>query len=751
MFEQVIVAEKHSLAKAIAEALEELLGVKMRKEDGYYVVGDYVVTWLAGHMLETAQPGAYREDWKRWNMAVLPMVPTEWKTEPSKGKDGKPDQGKLKQVGIVGDLIGRSKVVVNAGDAAREGQLLVDEVLVHLGKDPFGPDVKRLWVKSYVRKDMLAALKSMAPNASKKGLYEAALCRQRADWIHGLNLTRCYSLRAGEKGHDIKVSVGRVQTPTLKLVVDRDMEIERFRPVDYYTPVAICWHTGGSFRGAWVTPDDHPGLDSDGRLIDKAVAEGIAAAVKGKTGKVSKFDAAEKRDPQPLVYSLSALQKDCSAKFGLTAQETLDIAQTLYEKHKATTYPRSDSQHLPKAMLEEAPKIVANLGRVSALAELVENADLTIVSRVWDDSKVSDHHGIVPTAEAPDLTTMTEDERKVFDLIARTFLAQFFQEFRYRAVTAYVDVEGHAFKATGRRTLDVGWKAVFGHQQTEDDESEGDAELPEMKTGDAVEVRDAGVNASKTKPPSPFTDGTLIDAMAGIHRLVSDPQVKAKLKENSGLGTEATRASIIEKLISNGYLSRIGSGKSKKFRSTSKGRAVIAAVVAADPMVADPGMTALWEEQLAEVERGTREASAFMGRIVGYVTHLVQTSKPLELAGVKPKFEPLPGHGKECPMCGEGRMRTRVGKVSGKRFLGCDRHPECDHVEWAKDEIKPLAGHGDACPDCDGTKVTKQVFKDGPTKGNRFLACSLKCGWREFPEEGGWEPRGGKKAAGGAA
>ncbi len=732
MTRQLFIAEKPSLAKEIAQALGEKNGVRAEKGNGAWTVGEDKVTWLFGHMYEQFTPPDYDIKFKQWSIGDLPIVPDKWKLKVSKDK--------ADHIRTINQLIKGAKSVVNAGDAAREGQLLVDEVLVEAGWDPFSDKTHRLWVRSVARKDLLEALGEMNLNQSKEALYNSAVCRQRADWLHGLNLTRLYSIKARQAGADQMISVGRVQTPTLKLVVDRDLEIKNFKAVDHYLPSGIFVHEKGKFKANWVIPTDGPGTDSEGRLVDKSVAEEVLARISGKEGKISEFKATDKKKEPPLPYALSSLQMECSAKFGLSAQETLDMAQKLYETHKVTTYPRSDSKYLPNSIYQdEAPKILANLkGMSDDLGRAAEGSNGKLKSKAWNDSKVSDHHAIIPTTEATPakISSLTGMERKVFDLIAKTFIAQFYPDQRWKSLSATVAIDKDKFKATGRHEIDAGWKIAFaaGKQEADEDQEEDTQTLPVMSKNDPVSVDSGTVQSKRTTPPSPFTDGKLIEAMTNIHKFVTDSETKKRLKENDGIGTEATRANIIETLIKRRFLIRKGKNK---LLSTDTGQSVILALPAD---VTDPGLTAIWESYLEKVSKGELDLEKFMEVQIKNVTERVKSGKEatVKIKGAK-TIVPLKGHGEQCKKCGKGVMITREirkGEHKGKKFLSCDQYPECDSVIW--EDIEPIEGHGKECPKCKkGKMLTRQVQK-GEHKGKKFLSCDQYrksgCNHSEWPK-----------------
>lgn len=733
-FEHVFIAEKPSLAEAIAQARAEQVGGRASKNDGYWSVGNDAVTWLFGHMYELAEPGDYSDRWKSGGIESLPIeiAEGEWKMFPN--EDKKAHIRKI--VAVMKD----GTNIVNCGDAAREGQLLVDEVIVENGIDPFASNVKRLWVKSMARKDMLKALEDIFPNADKQPLYNSATCRQRADWLHGMNFSRLYSALARSSGHNVGISVGRVQTPTLRLVVDRDRERKNFKAVDHFLPKIEFEHEKGRFSATWVIPAEYEGLDPEGRLIDKTVAEKIVAKIAGKKGSIASFKSTKKFQAPILPYSLSILQAACGSQLGMTAQEVLDTAQSLYETHKATTYPRSDSRYLPTAILsDEAPGIMEALGETDVLGEAVSGGDLKLKSAAWDDSKISDHHGIIPTSEfsAGMLKRMSDIERKVFFIIAKAFVAQFYPPYTYNSLVAEVSCEREKFKATGKEVLDYGWKKVYGAEETGDDEDEDETgqTLPVMEKGDDVEALKGELNPKRTTPPPAFTDGTLITAMANVHRFVTNPETKKRLKENEGLGTEATRAATIEKLLRKKFLRRKGKNG---LESSEFGQSVID-VLPED--LKDPGLTALWESALDKVAKGNLEPEKFMTQLGKTISAGIEGARgsSIEIKGVR-AVRPIDGHGETCPKCGEGKLITREvqkGQHKGKKFLSCTRYPDCDHSQWPQEKVDPIDGHGEACEKCGtGKMLTRLVKKDGPNKGKKFLGCdNQECKNARWPAE----------------
>lgn len=737
----LFIAEKPSLAEAIAKAHAKMKGTSAQKtQHGYWQVGNDAITWLYGHMYGLVPPEVYNPDFKTWKIDTLPIVPDKFMLAMTG------DEKKQAHTKIVGSLAKSATTIVNAGDAEREGQLLVDELLEENGISPHGSNVLRLWVSSMTEKDIIAALKALTPNAQKKNLYLAGVMRSYADWLVGINLSRAYTLVGRASGGNSLISIGRVQTPTLKLVVDRDNEIANFKSVDHYLPSGLFKHTNGSFRANYVVPDDCAGLDPEGRLVDKKVADDIVQKIAGKQGHVVEFTKSVKSKSAPLAYSLSALQAECASKLQMTAKETLEVAQSLYETHKATTYPRSDCQYLPKSILEnEAAEIMDRLSGIPSYSESAAGADLMIKSKVWDDSKLSDHHGIIPTMEVSPATyaRMTSEERSVFDLIAKAFIAQFYPDHQWNALAATVEVEGEKFKANGKQVLNQGWKTVYGAVDIDDEEGEdsSDQALPMMTKADAVLVEKSDVTSKRTTPPAAFNDGTLIAAMTNIHKFVNDPAVKKRLKENSGIGTEATRASILETLLTKSMLKRVGK---TKLASTDLGKLVIKMSSTISPEVALPELTAEWEDKLKAIENGQASADQFLEDLIAHVSGIVERNRQ----AAKPSL--LDGHGKACDKCGTGRMITRKTK-DGRFFLSCtgynkDDPDSCKNAVWPNDPNKPkpnVEQTGQKCPKCEVGNVLKRENADK----RPYFSCDeyhgkddkRNCGyfmWTDLPKGG---------------
>lgn len=697
---RLFIAEKPSVAMDIARAL----GGNIVRGNGFVEVDGDVVTWCVGHLIGQAKPEAYGSQYEKWQASTLPIVPTEWQmVANSKTKD---------QLKTVGALLKKAGLVVNCGDSAREGQLIVDELIDYFGYR--GP-AKRLWLQEMNLAAIRKGLSRMRDNNEYRKLYACALARSRADWIMGMNLTRGYTVAWQSRGNEGTLHIGRVQTPTLCLIVARDLEIENFKPQDYFVLKVSVKHQNGTFTGTWQAPKDADYLDEAGRILDRKILAAVIARVEGKEGLITACDTKPNLRSAPLPFSLGDLQKTCNKMLGLSPSQTLTIAQALYEKHKLTTYPRTDYSHLPEDEHSMSEKIVecakSNFG---STWDFTGTPDFTIKSAAWDSSKIGDHHGIRPTTvKNYDLGQLSKTELAVYRLIVRNFLAQFYPPYRYNSTAVDVFCEGETFKATGTVETDAGWKVLFRSDGGTEKDDENQA-LPKMTAGDGCKLVDARADAKKTSPPPRFDGASIIDAMEKAHLFVTDPKVKARLKE-TGIGTPATRAATVDNLIDREYVDEVKEGKRKVYISTSKGRLLYQAV---PPQLRKPDLTAYFEELLGAIERGELDLDAFMEHQVKYVTKLIDDIKsgkvasemprledcaPPERTGAKkstPRGEGSPaktpatnngasqGAAKTCAKC-NAPMRLRTG--SKGPFWGCTSYPDCKHTEQVQDGQKSAA------------------------------------------------------------
>lgn len=680
---RLFIAEKPNLAKAIANGLGN-----DRKDDGCIRCGDDVVTWCFGHMLELAWPQDYKPEYAQWRREHLPIIPSEWKYKVRKDA--------AKQLSIIGSLLREADSVVNAGDPDREGQLLVDEVLEHFNYR--GP-VARIWLPSLDDKSVRIALDGIRDNAPYAPLRDAARARSLADWLVGINATRAMTIKRRESGHSETLSLGRVQTPTLALVVARDREISSFKPIDYLVLRASLVHSAGEFAATFVPSETQAGLDSSRRLIDAAVADALVAGVKGANGLVAEAAREAKTKAAPLPHSLSSLQKAASAQLGMSAQQVLDTAQSLYEK-KLTTYPRTDCRYLPNEQFDGAAAVLAALSSVPGLEQVAGTADVSLKSCAWNTQKVTAHHAIAPTGEMPP-DNLKPAECDLYLMIATAFCLQFHPAMRYEAQKVAVTLADTRWEATGRHVLDPGWTRFTGSDEEQD--GAPDQALPPLEQGDALQCRDVQILKKKTSPPSRFSEGTLIEAMANVHRFVSDADAKATLRETKGIGTEATRAKVLETLKERGYLAL----DKKSVVSTPLGREIIDLT---PPALKDPITTAEWESMLESIAQGKETLDAFLAEQVRILPDLLT---PI-LGDGKPAFP--------CPDCGAALNRRKRNK-DGSWFWGCMAYPDCK-VILPDDNGKPgtarpkpvLSEH--VCKACG-----KPLIKRTGAKGE-FYGCS---------------------------
>ncbi len=590
----LIVAEKPSVARDIAR----VLGVKGRGE-GCMTGGDYIVTWAIGHLVSLSEPGETDARWVKWNMADLPMLPERipLKVLPATKQ----------QFAVIKGLMKSAEVsdIICATDSAREGELIFRYIYQKAGcKKP----VRRLWISSMTDAAIQQGFAELKPASYYDSLYESARCRSEADWLVGMNASRAFSL-----AYNAHLSVGRVQTPTLNLIVQRDLEIENFVPKDYWEVHANF----GDYEGVWVNPKS-----KKTQTDDEAQANAVRDAVAGQAAVVEESKVERKKIAPPQLYDLTSLQREANRKLGYSADKTLKLAQSLYETHKLITYPRTDSRYLPDDM---KPKIAATLKKLpAAYQSFVQSEDLhwgLKSKRFYDNSKISDHHAIVPTDKTADSSKLTRDEALLFDMIARRLIAAHYPYYEYDAAKVVTKVGEHKFKSTGAMPVVEGWKALYRGDKGEDKEPP----LPQLSAGDMRKVEEATVKKCQTKPPAPHTDASLLNLMENAGRDIEDETLREQMK-SSGLGTPATRAATIERLIDVGYAARRG----KTIVSTEKGRQLIAVV---PQQIASAVTTGKWEKFLSDMAAQKDEAARdqksarFMDGIRRFSVFLVDAAK----------------------------------------------------------------------------------------------------------------------------
>ena len=654
---RLIVAEKPSVGRDIAGALG-----RHRRGKGALAGDGWTVTWALGHLAELAPPDAYGEEYKKWRLESLPILPERFKVRVSSKT--------REQFGVVKGLMKDASVteVVNACDAGREGELIFAYLY---GLSGCRKPVLRLWISSLTHEAIRAGFGSLRDGLTMKPLEDAARSRGEADWIVGMNATRAYSVRFGRPGNVL--SVGRVQTPTLKLLVDREREIQDFRPEKFWTVHARFSREGSTYDGVWFK-------NKQNRLPEKETADRTAEKVRDGTGTVRKAQKKTATEKPPLLYDLTELQRNANSRYGFTADRTLRAAQALYEERKLITYPRTSSRYLSKDMvggLKRRVEAAGALPELSPFAEkLLEKEKVPISKRIVDDSKVTDHHAIVPTNKKSS-DNLPPDEAKVYDLVARRFLAVFFPAARFENTTVVTEVREETFLSRGRVVLEAGWRALYPDGVGGRKEKEPPV-LPPIEVGQEWAVVKVGVKEGETKPPPRYSESALLGAMETAGKLVEDEELRQQMKD-SGLGTPATRAATIERLIKVGYIER----ERKILLPTEKGRSLIG-LLGESPLTSAE-LTARWEERLAKMEKGVERRPDFMSDINRFTTKLVEEVRGMEgerLAAPSRSREPLGA----CPKCGSPVVET-------KKAYGCSawKKSGCDFVIWKQVSGKRLS------------------------------------------------------------
>jgi DNA topoisomerase-3 len=653
----LVIAEKPSVGRDIAAALPGAF----KKSEGYLESDDMVITWAVGHLVELVEPEDYGDQFKKWRMADLPIVPDPFKLRPRDGKS-------KKQLDLIHKLIEREDVdhIVNACDAGREGELIFAYTLeTSKAKKP----VQRLWLSSMTKKAIQEAFSRLRPGEEMRSLEEAARSRSEADWLVGMNATRAASIRL--RGvFDGAVSLGRVQTPTLALVARREVEIRNFVPEPYWLVEARFAATGERL---------YAGRYLGGKRLKEDEATRIVESTKDRDGTISKLEKKEERETPQLLYDLTSLQRHANTLYGFSARRTLGAAQKLYEDKKAITYPRTSSRFLSSDLIEEIKPTAANVGQNREYAEaaryVTRLAELPL-GRVVNNAKVTDHHAIIPTNAEHGLEKMGEDERKIYDLIAKRFLAIFHPDAVYERTRVETTVNENVFRTSGRVLVEAGWKGVYGEEArdpgAEEDDEGGDQSLPRLDQGETVETRDVQSLAKETQPPRRYTEASLLAAMETAGKDIEDADMREAMEE-SGIGTPATRAAIIERLITVGYIEREG----RALHATEKGVQVIRLL--GEHALTSPELTGGWEHRLDLIEQGRDSREAFMGDIVKFTTETIaELDKLKEVKIERANLGP-------CPVCGKDVIENRKGYSCWTKD-----DPGCGFVVWKQKAGKIL-------------------------------------------------------------
>lgn len=682
MKKTLVLAEKPSVGRDLAKVL------KCNQNKGAYIEGsNYVVTWALGHLVTLLDPEGYGDKYKKWSMETLPMLPKHMKLTVIK-KTGKQFNEVKKQ--MLRDDIGE---LVIATDAGREGELVARWIIEKVG---FKKPIKRLWISSQTDKAILDGFKNLKPSAAYDNLYKAAQGRAEADWIVGLNVTRALTCK-----YNAQLSAGRVQSPTLAMITQREEEIKNFKPKDYFT---IIGNTN-NFSVEWINKDNA------NRLFNADLAQKIVAGAKGKDGEVIEIIESNKKQYAPALYDLTELQRDCNRIFGYSAKQTLSIMQRLYENYKILTYPRTDSRYITKDIvptLKDRLKAISISNYTKSVNEILKSGIKANKSFV-DDSKVSDHHAIIPTEERVSLGSLSSEERNVYDLVIKRFLSVLLPPFEYIQTGIKVKIGNEVFRAKGKVITSKGWKMVYDKvDDLEENNEEGTLKeqvLPKLTKGDKVKVTNVEIKKHQTKPPARFNEGTLLSAMENPQKYINIDKESAKtLGETGGLGTVATRADIIEKLFNSFVIEK----KGKEIFPTSKGKQLMELV---PKDLKSPLLTAKWEKELDDISKGKVNVHEFISNMRNYATALVQDVK-----FSTDKFTHDNLTGKKCPQCGKYMLEVK-GK-NGVMNVCQDR--ECGHRESVSRVTNAR------CPEC-----KKKLELRGHGEGAIYVCPGATCNFRE--------------------
>lgn len=761
---KLYLCEKPSQAKDIAPHV----GAKSRG-DGCFTGGDVTVTWAIGHLVELANPEHYNPALSSWDINLLPVVPTDWRLEVK-------DKTKA-QYKIVAGLIKKATEIVVATDADREGEVIARELMQ---MSDYKGKVSRLWLSSLDDASVKKALTKLLPNEKTLPMYHSGLGRARADWLAGMNMTMALTSAFGSGGKGGVLHCGRVQTPVLALIVRREKVIKHFVPKTHYglstkflmqrVEVSMTWEPNAAI------------LDAEGHVVNRVHADTARFSVDKKQGRVSFVEKTAEQEIAPLLYSLGELQKEASLRFGMKAQSVLNAAQALYEKHKATSYPRTDCQYLPNSMLVEAETTLEVLCKSNQmLSAYAKTAQMQLKqgsfkTRVFNDKQITAHHAIIPTMNANvDKNAMSDDEARIYDMVCRRYIAQFLGSHLFDKTIIKVECGGERFRVSGKVTTSPGWKVLFPSNKAETTKpnkaKEADAEdetqvLPAVHVGDATLNTLCELQTKATTPPKRYTEGTLLAAMESIDKEIEDPRFKQimKNKEKAGIGTDATRSSIIEGLFRRDYIA----AKGKELVPSDKANELIELIEKTAPELADPVLTAQWEEQLTQIEKGELSLLQFENNLSDWLRHVTDSMKrdmgsySVKASSGRPvstnTYQKAAKSDSEeaqlkypCSICHKP-LKQRTGPRGA--FWGCTGYPECKatmpddngkpgqkapeqvkqtptHV--SSKPIKPKAKAGDECPECKKGKLIGRMFKEN---NKAYIGCDQfpTCRFFAWPE-----------------
>ena len=706
------IAEKPDIAASMAAFLWPSEYQRL-KDKHCYKKGDTTVTWAYGHIMMQCMPEAYGEQYK--DFKVYPVIPQEWKKEPSPSCK--------EQFTAIRKMLKDTDLVVNGGDPDREGQLLIDEILEYVG---YRGKVARILINAKDDASMKRAFDTIKPNDDFKSLYHAGLARERADWLVGMNLSRCYSVNAKKNGIGGVWRIGRVKMATLALVVQREREIENFRPVDYFVLQGKYSKGGVNFTAVFSPKDDAP-IDSEGRILDHGYLDGVLHEIEGKSAKVTSVEKKSGTENAPLTYSLDTLQVEANRRYGMSPKSVLDTVQSLYEK-KFVSYPRSDCNYIPTSQHADAGRILTSLGKYGL--QSAQGADTTIESKAFNDKKISAHHAIIPTGVVP--TGLNEWEKKVYDMIATRYIIQFYPPCKFDIVKYKIETQGHEFVGSGKVITSPGHRIVTkGEAQDDSDYNDERMSLPNISVGDILMSPTYEIETKQTQPPKRFTEGTLLAAMTNIWRFVpANDENRERLKECKGIGTPATRDTIISELMAE------KSGKFSISPCMTKGKSGLqptafgcCLIDNVDETLTKPAFTAMMEYHLNEIAEGRMSLRAFEQQMIDLVNRNIDFAEHKQFrndGNVKANggsdADSVPPQ--ECPVCHKTTLERKYSPKTKTHFWVCSDkncvHPVTGKTMFFADERKKPQIK--LCPTCN-TVATRLFSK----KTNKYYWFCPKC------------------------
>lgn len=716
----VLIAEKPDMAKAFSIYLKKRYSSDLIKKQHHYemMAGNdtLIITWAYGHLFELANPAAYGEEYVPWSS--YPVYPSRWKLSV--------DKGKMAQFKAIKSLLSTADEVIHGGDPDREGQLLIDEILTYCSYR--GP-VKRLLANAKDEMSLKRAFDNLRDNADFANLSDSALGRERADWLVGMNLTRAYTVNSRNAGYQETFKIGRVKTPTLALVVEREKEIKNFKSVKHYALQGTFEKNTIQFTANYVIPDTLS-TDPSGRVLDASLLKAVQTKLSGQPVTVTNCTVKDGTTEPPLPYSLDTLQITANRIYGYSPKDVLAHVQSMYEK-SFLSYPRSDCNYIPTSQLSDAPAIFTSIQSVLSIPAL-QNADFSRKSRAFNDKKITAHHAIIPTAVAP--SGLSEEEKNIYTLIALQYAIQFFPPQQWKKTEFTLSVAGETFRGSGTTILDAGYKTILG-KSIEEESEDTPALLPELSTGDAVTSMGYTIKEGVTKPPKRFTEGTLVKAMSNIYQYVpKDNPLRAKLKEVKGLGTPATRDTIIADLLTNSAkghtISPFLTKKGKELVPTEWGTQFISII---DPSLSSPLSTASMEMALADVEQGKLSLDEYLSSVIAMIEANIKNAESIHYP------DPVMSHGTEghieCPICKDGYLvRKRSKSKENSFFFWVCSNEECKSPHTGKTVFYRDGKKGPVVAKCPACQAILE-----PKKGQYgvFWSCSNQDCRKTFSDKNG--------------